>query len=35
MRRKVIARKIAYHGTTMGALSITGITVASARRSSR
>ncbi len=24
-RRKVIARKIAYHGTTMGALSITGI----------
>ena len=26
MRRKVIARKIAYHGTTMGALSITGIT---------
>ena len=26
MRRKVIARKVAYHGTTMGALSITGIT---------
>ena len=26
MRRKVIARKLAYHGTTMGALSITGIT---------
>ena len=26
MRRKVIARKIAYHGTTMGALSMTGIT---------
>ncbi|MFM9125191.1 MAG: aspartate aminotransferase family protein [Actinomycetota bacterium] len=26
MRRKVIARKIAYHGTTYGALSITGIT---------
>ena len=25
MRRKVIARKLAYHGTTMGALSITGI----------
>jgi adenosylmethionine-8-amino-7-oxononanoate aminotransferase len=25
-RRKVISRKIAYHGTTMGALSITGIT---------
>ena len=27
MRRKVISRKVAYHGTTMGALSITGITV--------
>ena len=26
MRRKVISRKVAYHGTTMGALSITGIT---------
>jgi len=26
MRRKVIARKIAYHGTTFGALSLTGIT---------
>ncbi|MBJ7333542.1 MAG: aspartate aminotransferase family protein [Thermoleophilia bacterium] len=26
MRRKVIARKIAYHGTTYGALSLTGIT---------
>jgi adenosylmethionine-8-amino-7-oxononanoate aminotransferase len=26
MRRKVIARKLAYHGSTMGALSITGIT---------
>ena len=26
MRRKVIARKVAYHGTTLGALSITGIT---------
>jgi adenosylmethionine-8-amino-7-oxononanoate aminotransferase len=26
MRRKVIARKVAYHGATMGALSITGIT---------
>jgi adenosylmethionine-8-amino-7-oxononanoate aminotransferase len=26
MRRKVIARKLAYHGVTMGALSITGIT---------
>jgi adenosylmethionine-8-amino-7-oxononanoate aminotransferase len=25
MRRKVIARKLAYHGSTMGALSITGI----------
>jgi len=25
MRRKVIARKLAYHGTTLGALSITGI----------
>ena len=25
-RRKVIARKIAYHGTTLGALSLTGIT---------
>jgi adenosylmethionine-8-amino-7-oxononanoate aminotransferase len=25
-RRKVIARRIAYHGTTMGALSLTGIT---------
>jgi adenosylmethionine-8-amino-7-oxononanoate aminotransferase len=25
MRRKVIARKLAYHGTTMGALSMTGI----------
>jgi adenosylmethionine-8-amino-7-oxononanoate aminotransferase len=25
MRRKVISRKLAYHGTTMGALSITGI----------
>ena len=26
MRRKVIARRIAYHGTTYGALSLTGIT---------
>ena len=26
MRRKVIARQIAYHGTTYGALSLTGIT---------
>ena len=26
LRRKVIARRTAYHGTTMGALSITGIT---------
>ena len=26
MRRKVISRKVAYHGATMGALSITGIT---------
>jgi adenosylmethionine-8-amino-7-oxononanoate aminotransferase len=26
MRRKVIARKLAYHGTTFGALSMTGIT---------
>ena len=26
MRRKVIARKLAYHGTTYGALSLTGIT---------
>ncbi len=26
LRRKVIARKIAYHGTTYGALSLTGIT---------
>ena len=26
MRRKVIGRKIAYHGTTYGALSLTGIT---------
>ena len=26
MRRKVISRKIAYHGTTYGALSLTGIT---------
>ena len=34
-RTKVISRDIAYHGTTMGALSITGHPGAARRRSSR
>ena len=34
-KTKVIAREIAYHGTTLGALSATGITGAARRRSSR
>ena len=34
-RYKMIARRIAYHGTTLGALSLTGIAAAARRRSSR
>ena len=35
LKTKVIARDTAYHGTSLGALSATGITVAARRRSSR
>ncbi len=34
-RTKLIARELAYHGTTLGALAATGLTVAAHARSSR